>query len=208
MAVADRIAAIVCRYRPGAITMGHAVRQEPRRMSDAAEPELFYLEYYNDFLDKVRLLATRVAQEEWQPDFIIGIGRGGLVPAVFISHQLDVPMLSIDHSAKLPGFADELLGKVAGMSASGNRLLFVDDINDSGGTIEYIRGLLAEQGCEAGNLRFATLINNVRSRAVAEIWVDEIDRDTDKRWFVFPWEAVSDRETILEEARSLPERLS
>ncbi|WP_347304113.1 phosphoribosyltransferase family protein [Croceibacterium sp. TMG7-5b_MA50] len=176
-------------------------------MSDDAEPELFYLEYYNDFLDKVRLLATRVAQGEWQPDFIIGIGRGGLVPAVFVSHQLDVPMLSIDHSAKVPGFADELLGKIATMSAGGSRLLFVDDINDSGGTVAYIRQLLTDQGCDAANLRFAMLINNVRSRAAADIWVDEIDRDTDKRWFVFPWEAVSDRETILEEARSVPERL-
>lgn len=176
-------------------------------MSDAAEPELFYLEYYNDFLDKVRLLADRVAGGEWQPDFIIGIGRGGLVPAVFVSHQLDVPMLSIDHSARVPGFADELLGKIATMSASGRRLLFVDDINDTGGTIEYIRTLLTDHGCDTANLRFATLITNTRSRATADIWVDAIDRETDKRWFVFPWEAVSSRETIVEEANAVPERL-
>ncbi|KHL24779.1 phosphoribosyltransferase [Croceibacterium mercuriale] len=176
-------------------------------MNDAAEPELFYLEYYNDFLDKVRLLADHVAHGGWQPDFIIGIGRGGLVPAVFVSHQLDVPMLSIDHSAKVPGFADELLGKVASMSAAGRRLLFVDDINDTGGTIEYIRTLLIDQGCDPANLRFATLINNSRSRATADIWVDEIDRDTDKRWFVFPWEAVANRESIVDEARAVPERL-
>jgi xanthine phosphoribosyltransferase len=35
-----------------------------------------------------------------------------------------------------------------------------------------------------------------------------IDRDVDKRWFVFPWEAVGKNETIVEEALSVPERLS
>jgi len=177
-------------------------------MIHADEPELFYLDHQAHFLPHVRLLAQKVTDSGWRPEFIIGIGRGGLVPAVYISHQLDVPMLSIDHSAKVPGFADELLGKVAAMSAEGRRLLFVDDINDTGGTIEHIRTLLAGQGCDAGNLRFAMLINNVRSRATAEIWAQEIDRDQDKRWFVFPWEAVGERETIVEEARSVPERLA
>ncbi|MFC0204064.1 phosphoribosyltransferase [Novosphingobium soli] len=177
-------------------------------MSQNAEPELHYLEYYEDFLAKVRVLSRKIRESDWQPEFIIGVGRGGLVPAVYISHQLALPMLSIDHSSKVPGFADELLGKVAGMSAAGKRLLFVDDINDSGGTIAYIRQLLVDGGCKADNLRFAVLINNVRSRATAELWVDEIDRDQDKRWFVFPWEAVGTKDAIVEEARSVPERLS
>ncbi|MFS0849916.1 phosphoribosyltransferase [Novosphingobium panipatense] len=176
-------------------------------MSQTAEPELHYLEFYEDFLAKVRLLSRKISGGDWQPEFIIGVGRGGLVPAVFISHQLELPMLSIDHSAKVPGFADELLRKVAGMSAEGRRLLFVDDINDSGGTIEYIRNLLGNSGCEPGNLRFAVLINNTRSKAVAELYVDEIDRDQDKRWFVFPWEAVGTKDAIVDEARSVPERL-
>lgn len=176
-------------------------------MSQTEEPQLHYLEYYEDFLAKVRVLSRKIAGGEWQPEFIIGVGRGGLVPAVYISHQLEVPMLSIDHSAKVPGFADELLGKVAGMTAEGKRLLFVDDINDSGGTIEYIRNLLGDNGCDAENLRFAVLINNTRSKAVAELYVDAIDRDEDKRWFVFPWESVGTKDAIVEEARSVPERL-
>ncbi|MYL97280.1 phosphoribosyltransferase [Novosphingobium sp. FGD1] len=176
-------------------------------MSHDAQPELHYLEYYEDFLAKVRVLSRKIRDGEWKPEFIIGVGRGGLVPAVYISHQLELPMLSIDHSSKVPGFADELLGKVAGMSAEGKRLLFVDDINDSGGTIEYIRQLLGDNGCDAQNLRFAVLINNTRSKAVAELYVDEIDRDEDKRWFVFPWESVGTREAIVDEARSVPERL-
>lgn len=176
-------------------------------MSSAAEPQLHYIAY-DDFLTDVRALARKVGGDEWTPDFIIGIGRGGLVPAVYISHWLKLPMLSIDHSSKVPGFADELLGKVAAKSVAGTRLLFVDDINDSGGTIDYIRGLLGDNGCEASNLRFAVLLNNSRSRACVDYWADMIDRDGDKRWFVFPWEAMGAADTIVEEALSVPERLA
>lgn len=177
-------------------------------MSHDAAPELFYLSY-DAFLADVGTVARAIARDRaWQPAFVIGIGRGGLVPAVYISHHLDVPMLSIDHSAKVPGFADELLAKVAAKSAAGTRLLFIDDINDSGGTIDYIRRLLAENGCDDANLRFAVLMTNTRSKVSVEYWARSIDRDEDKRWFVFPWESVGETTTILEEALSVPERLA
>jgi hypoxanthine phosphoribosyltransferase len=175
-------------------------------MTDTA-PVLNYIAY-EDFLAKVRGLSRTLVEGEWRPDFIIGIGRGGLVPAVYISHEMQVPMLSIDHSSKVPGFADELLGKVASKSSEGTRLLFVDDINDSGSTILYIRKLLAENGCEAGNLRFAVILDNVRSNARVDFAAAAFDRNDDKRWFVFPWEAVMTAETLVDEARAVPERLA
>jgi len=176
-------------------------------MHESAEPHLHYIT--NDaFLADVQSLAQLIDQSDWKPDFIIGIGRGGLVPAVYISHQTKLPMLSIDHSAKVPGFADELLAKVAAKSAAGQRLLFIDDINDSGGTIAYVRRLLADNGCQADNLRFAVILTNSRSRVTVDYWAQIIDRDEDKRWFVFPWEAVGTKDAIVEEALSVPERLN
>ena len=127
---------------------------------------------------------------------------------MYISHQTQLPMLSIDHSSRVPGFADELLAKVAAKSATGQRLLFIDDINDSGGTIDYVRRLLADNGCQADNLRFAVIVTNSRSRVTVDYWAQIIDRDEDKRWFVFPWEAVGTKDAIVEEALSVPERLS
>ena len=170
-------------------------------------PELRPLPY-DDFLATVRTLATRIGEAAWRPDFLIGIGRGGLTPAVYISQQAGIPMLSIDHSAQVPGFADDLLAKVAAMSQAGTRFVFVDDINDSGGTIAYIRGVLAAQGGVAENLRFAVLINNIRSKATVDYTVQMIDRDVEKCWFVFPWEAVAGDETLVQEALSVPERLA
>ena len=182
-------------------------------MSDSAQPVLSYIDQA-DFLAMVQTLAQTIARGAWQPDFIVGIGRGGLVPAVYISHSLQIPMLSIDHSSKVPGFADNLLHKVAHMRVAGSRMLFVDDINDSGGTINYVRKVLGEQLTAGGlpsnddDVRFAVLVDNASSQARVEFTVQTIDRATDKRWFVFPWEAVMTPDRLVEEAAAVPERLS
>ena len=171
-----------------------------------AQPELTYLTY-DSFLEDVASVAAQITASGWQPDFVVGIGRGGLVPGVFISHRLDVPMLSIDHSSRDPDFAEELLGKVAAKTIDGVKLLFVDDINDSGGTIATIRQVLARYGCRADNMHFAVLISNVQSAMAVDHCARTIDRASDKRWFVFPWEAVGTRATLVEHALAVPERL-
>lgn len=83
----------------------------------------------------------------------------------------------------------------------------MDNINDSASTIGYIRDLLVGNGYVAENLRFAVLINNSGSRAAVDYWTDTINRALDKRWFVFPWESVSSKEVLIDEALSIPARL-
>lgn len=176
-------------------------------MTASPEPDLYYLDYSEHFLPLVDGLARKLAETDWLPGFVVGLGRGGLVPAVYLSHRLNVPMLSVDHSSKMPGFADELLVKLAAMSSSGTQFLFIDDINDSGGTIEYIKALLNEHHAALSNVRFGVLLNNTRSRADVDLWAEHIDRNTDKRWFVFPWESLASETAIIEEANTVPERL-
>jgi len=173
----------------------------------AAEPVLAYIPY-RDFLADVDAVAEKVVADPWRPDFLVGIGRGGLVPAAYLSHRLDIAMLSVDVSSGEAGFADELLVKLAAKMNAGQRILIVDDINDSGGTIASLQDALAAQGGGGERVRVAVLLNNLRSRANVDYWSRTIDRDEDKRWFVFPWEAQADRRTLLGEAAEVPERLA
>ena len=176
-------------------------------MSDAAEPVLHYLSYER-FLDEVETLARAIEADSWKPDFLIGIGRGGLVPAAYLSHRTGIQMLSVDHSSGEVGFADELLDKLAAKIRDGRNMLIVDDINDSGGTIQYLRAAIEAKGADSAGLRVAVLVHNVRSKAKAEYHGSAIDRDEDKRWYVFPWEAVAKADSIVEDASEVPERLA
>src|SRR5690606_35966638 len=68
---------------------------------------------YQRFLDEVETIARALLADSWRPDFLVGIGRGGLVPAAYLSHRTGLPMLSVDHSSGEPDFADELLARLA-----------------------------------------------------------------------------------------------
>ena len=164
-----------------------------------SQPALLYIDQ-TQFIDDVRTLAAILHAGDWQPDFIVGIGRGGLVPAVFLSHATGIALLSVDHSSKVPTFGDELLGKLAEKTKIGERLLIVDDINDSGKTLRYLKKAFLDAGGIAADLRVAVLIDNIRSVESVDYRARTIDRNLEPRWFVFPWEAMAEHEETLVDA--------
>lgn len=163
------------------------------------------------FVADIATLAARLAADNWTPTFLIGIGRGGLVPAVFLSHATGLPMLSVDVSSQVPDFSDAVLVRLAARTRAkgrkdGERLLFLDDINDTGRTIAQLRERLAAAGAVAGAIRFATLLDNVSSGQRVDYGAREIDRRVTKDWFVFPWEAVAPAQSLADDAAAVPER--
>ena len=115
------------------------------------------------------------------PELIVGIKRGGLVPAVHLSHALSRPMEVLtwqtrddkrqDHNAMIQDVLDQ-----------GGKVLFIDDINDTGKTIKTIREHYNNDNCI-----FMTMVEKTTS----EIRVDATAlRFDDERWVVFPWEKV------------------
>jgi xanthine phosphoribosyltransferase len=173
-----------------------------------SDTPIFHHVPYEAFLADLEAIARQVEEGGWRPDFLVGVGRGGLVPAAYLSHRTGITMLSVDHSSGDAAFADELLEKLAAKSREGSRILIVDDINDSGTTIAYLRDILVSHGCSEPNIRVAVLVNNCRSKARVEYAGSHIDRGVDKRWYVFPWEAVAPRQSLVEDAAQMPERLA
>ncbi len=163
---------------------------------------------HDQFVADVKTLAAQIAVDPWTPAFLIGIGRGGLVPAVFLSHATGLPSLSVDHSTNVHDFSLGALERLAARTRAGETLLFVDDINDSGATIGKLRDHLAAAGAAAGSIRFATLIDNIRSSQRVDYRARIIDRAETKDWFVFPWEAVAPETSLEADAAAMPERIA
>ena len=161
---------------------------------------------HEDFLAAVAALAADCGKDGWQPQLLVGVGRGGLAPAVFFSHATGLPMVSIDFSTPIPEFNDGLIATLAQRSRSGERQLFIEDINDSGRTIVAIRAKLTAAGATMAHIRFAVLIDNASSVARVDYRFRTIDRQQTKDWFVFPWEAVAPQTAILADAAEVPER--
>jgi hypoxanthine phosphoribosyltransferase len=176
-------------------------------MSSASEI-VFHHITYERFLADIEVLARALEADAWKPDYIVGIGRGGLVPGCFLSHRTGIALLSVDHSSKVYDFAEALLARLAEHSARGERYLFVDDINDTGKTIAHMRAAIRDGGGNPDNVRIAVLVDNAVSAANVDYSAWQIDRTVDKDWFVFPWESVAPAEVLDGEAREDPDRLS
>ena len=159
-----------------------------------------------DILAMVRILADAIPAGPDRPTHLVGIGRGGLVPAVYLSHATGLPMLSIDYSSQDDRLLAGAIPLLAERARTGERLLFVDDINDSGRTLARLRTLLTSAGAAMDAVRFATLIDNVGSAARVDHAARTIDRATCKDWFVFPWETMAPDSAISADAAEVPGR--
>lgn len=163
---------------------------------------------HDEFLAAIETLCQRLTADEWAPALLVGVGRGGLTPAVFLSHATGKPMVSIDFSTPIPEFNDALIRTLAARTRDGERLVFIEDINDSGRTIESIRAKLIAAKAVLDNTRFAVLIDNVNSVERVEYAHRTIDRRVTKDWFIFPWEAVAPAQANLADAVEVPERIA
>jgi hypoxanthine phosphoribosyltransferase len=131
-----------------------------------------------------------IERSSWQPDRIVGIGRGGLTPAVLMSHWFGVPMVSLDVSLRDSGMTQSNTWLPEDVMAGVNTLI-VDDINDSGATFAWIRN--DWQLCASGipwhhTVRFASVVHNLASLQISDYSGMEINKTEDPCWIFFPWE--------------------
>tara|TARA_R110000868_G_scaffold390868_1_gene660700 strand:- start:11 stop:433 length:423 start_codon:yes stop_codon:yes gene_type:complete len=101
-----------------------------------------------------------------KPEFVTGVPRGGLIPAVLISHKFRIPFIGLEAAKTLPGKLKK-------------NILVIDDISDSGNTLEQIN---------RHNFILATLAVRHSSNFTPTFYGEVIKDD---RWIVFPWEEYS-----------------
>jgi uncharacterized protein len=130
---------------------------------------------YNDILTMCHNLEDKVS--EMRPDLIVGVVRGGLLPAVHLSHALSVPMICLQWQTRDGEFKQDSK-EIKDAIRSNKTIVFVDDINDSGRTFEELRGEYQEG-------KFVSLVERASSTFITDSTSLRID---DQRWIVFPWE--------------------
>lgn len=150
-------------------------------------------------------IAKQVNSSNWRPDYIVGIGRGGLTPAVLLSQYMGIPMQSLDVSLRDGGstvsnlgMAEDAFGYNGEIGEQvANNILIVDDINDQGSTIAWIKqdwpsGCLPNderwENVWGQNVRFAVLTNNIASKETVDYSVWEVNKAEEDCWVVYPWE--------------------
>jgi xanthine phosphoribosyltransferase len=118
---------------------------------------------------------------------VVGITRGGLVPAMIVSRELDIRVvdtISVKSYHSGGGAADQrreakvLKAPDAGLMGDGSGILVVDDLVDSGKTLELIRQLYPKA-------HFATVYAKPHGKPQVDSYITEVSQDT---WIFFPWD--------------------
>jgi xanthine phosphoribosyltransferase len=157
--------------------------------------KVYYTEKQIDGM--VQDIIRQMISDDWKPDYIVGINRGGLIPAVKISHYLNVTMETLTVSLRDGSGRCESNCWMAEDAYDGKKILVVDDINDSGATLQWLKNdwsLSAYRddpkwdGIWNENVRFAVLIDNDSSPLQVNYIGESINKAEKDVWIVFPWE--------------------
>lgn len=170
---------------------------------------------WHDVEKHVQNILRQIQHDQWYPDYVIGLVRGGTLPANLISQYLDVPMYTLkvalrdgEDCESNNWMAEDAFGYNGkeiradfpfDHAPHRKKILIVDDINDSGATLNWIRRDWQTTCCEDSpdwaaiwgeNVRIAVLIDNESSAVELPISYSAhtVNKLEEPQWIVFPWE--------------------
>ena len=133
----------------------------------------------------VNTLCREIILDNFNPDVIVGLSRGGLTPGVMMSHWFQKPFKPVKAALRdFPDWEDYLPKK------TDKRILIVDDICDSGETFQKISDFLnsRKEKSTQTDIRFASLWWNNEVEFEPHYYAQECAKDSGNIWIHFPWE--------------------
>jgi uncharacterized protein len=132
-----------------------------------------------------RELAAMIRADEFHPDLIVGVARGGLFVMGALGYALDIKNLYLMNVAFYTGVDERLSMPVMlpptpqAIDFAGASVLITDDVADTGATLELVHDFLV---AHVEEVRSAVLYEKPGSTVKCEyVW-----RRTDL-WIDFPW---------------------
>ncbi len=114
---------------------------------------------------------------------VVAITRGGLVPAMIVARELDVRVCDTISVKSYENQAQGELRVIKSPSAEvmgpdGTGVLVIDDLVDSGKTLELVRSLYPKA-------HYATVYAKPSGKPQVDTYITEVSQDT---WIFFPWD--------------------
>jgi hypoxanthine phosphoribosyltransferase len=150
----------------------------------------FEIPTWNQIYDMLLNLAEKIRKDEFKPDIIVGVSRGGWPPARVLSDLLDNSNLANVRAEFYLGVAETkgepTLTQPVSVVVAGKKVLVVDEVADTGKSLKIVKEHIIAEG--AAEVKVATVYYKPWSIVVPDYYEKETSR-----WIVFPWET---KETI------------
>ena len=140
-------------------------------------------------------LSEAVRKSGFEADLMVGVSRGGWIPARIMSDLLENPNLANVTAEFYVGVAETRqepsITQPVSASVDGKKVLVVDDLADTGKSLKIVNAHLKNQG--ASEVRIATIYYKPWSITAPDYYEKET-----RRWIVFPWEQKETVKKIVE----------
>ncbi len=144
---------------------------------------------WDDIEEMISRIAEEVERRGFRPDIILGVSRGGIIPALLLSDKLRVPVDIIGvrfyKGVRDVGERPHIIQDIT-QTLRGRRVLIVDDVSDTGHTLKLVKRYVEERG--AREVMVCTLHYKPWAVYRPDYYVEETEA-----WIIYPWEV---KETI------------
>ncbi len=151
-------------------------------------------------------LARRILNSDYRPEVIVAIGRGGYVPARLLCDYLDsmeLTSIKIEHYLAGSHKTEQAVIKYPLCAdIEDKRVLLVDDVNDSGDTLEVAVAHL--QSFKPARIRTAVMHLKTTSHYPIDFYARKIIK---WRWLIYPWATYEDITAFLQRLSPPPSDL-
>jgi len=140
-------------------------------------------------------LAKTIQNNGFKADIIVGVSRGGWLPARILSDLLENPKLANITAEFYMGTTKirhkPIITQPVSVSVKDKNILLVDDVADTGESLKLVNSHLKEDG--ASEIKIVTIYRKPWSLIVPDYYAKETCL-----WIVFPWEIKETVRKIVE----------
>ena len=150
---------------------------------------------FEDVHEKIREVAEQVKASKYEVTTIVGLARGGWIPARLMCDFLgitDLVSLKVEHWLETGKTKDKATIKYPIRSSMrGKRLLVVDDITDTGKSL--ITSVAHLKKLDPEEIRIGVMQYITSSECKPDYYAEEV---SDWFWFIYPWNWIEDTSTL------------
>lgn len=147
--------------------------------------DIYLIQSWEDSYNANLFLYEKMLRDGFVPEVILGVARGGWIPGRLLADFFKISWTSnikvefyknIGETKEKPEITQK-----PNTNLEGKRIVVVDDVADTGKSLQVVSEFLEEQGIH--DYKIATLFYKPQSAVVPDYYFK-----TTSKWVVFPWE--------------------
>lgn len=167
------------------------------------KPPQWELVSWEIFYDMARQLAFMIHDDNYHPDIIIAIARGGYTPARILSDYLgvmDMTSFKVKHYISTQKEPIARIEHPLSADVSGQKILLVDDVSDTGDTFEVAIDHI-NKCTKPAEIRTAVLHHKIVSKYKPDYYTREVK---EWHWITYPWAIIEDLTAFIRKMEPVP----